>query len=85
MIFFFFLLKEAFLGNIQQCHSNAGSTETFTIIKKKDGNDPVIALHLGVGGKKLIRSWILQNVRDEKGAVGWAERAEQGGTNPVFF
>lgn len=51
----FFLLEKAFLENIQQCHSNAGSTETFTIKKKKkkDGNDPVIALHLGVRRKKI--------------------------------
>ena len=48
-------------------------------------NDPVIALHLGVGRKKkLIRNWILQNVRDEKGAVGGLRGRKQGGTNPAF-
>ena len=55
-------------------------------LKKKDGNDPVIALHLGVGRKKkkLIRNWILQNVRDEKGALGGLRGRNQGGTNPAF-
>lgn len=48
-------------------------------------NDPVIALHLGVGRKKkLIRNWILQNVRDEKGAVGGLRGRKQGGANPAF-
>lgn len=54
-------------------------------LKKKDGNDPVIALHLGVGRKKkLIRNWILQNVRDEKGAVGGPRGRKRGGTNAAF-
>lgn len=44
----------------------------------------MIALHLGVGRKKLIRNWILQNLRDEKGAVGGRGGRKQGGTNPAF-
>lgn len=32
----------------------------------------------------MIRNWILQNVRDEKGAVGGLRRRKQGGKNPAF-
>lgn len=38
----------------------------------------------GWGEKKLIRNWILQNVRDEQGAVGGLRGRKQGGTNPAF-
>lgn len=34
--------------------------------------------------KKLTRKWILQNIRDEKGAVGGLRGRKQGGTNPAF-
>lgn len=47
--------------------------------KKKDGNDPVIALHLGVGGKKTdqeLDSSELKEMRREPG--GWAEREKTG-------
>lgn len=45
----------------------------------------MIESHLGAGRKKKpIRNWILQNVRDEKGAVSGL-RGEQGGTNPALF
>lgn len=38
----------------------------------------------GRAEKKLIRNWILQNVRDEKGAVGGLRGRKRGATNPAF-
>lgn len=86
--FFFFLslLKKAFLGNIQQCHSNAGSTETFTIEKKEMVMTLWSHCIWGWGEKKkLIGNWILQNVRMRRELWVWAEREKTGRDKSCVF
>lgn len=53
-------------------------------LKKKDGNDPVIALLLGVGRKKIDQELDSSERKNEKGAVGGLRGRKQGGTNPAF-
>lgn len=49
-------------------------------ILKKDGNDPVITFASGGREKKkLIRNWILQNVRDDRVTVGELRGRKCGG------
>lgn len=86
MIFLFLCLKKGILFFPETFNSVTQMLDQLKLLqlKKKDGNDPVIALHLGVGRKNLIRNWILQNVRDEKGAEG-AEGENRVGQSLCFL